>query len=190
MLGKHLGNSMDKPLLILDLDETLIRGVTEPLERDYDMLLGPYFVYFRPHARDFLGNLENEYTLGFWSSATISYVGPICRQLMKGFGDPLFVWDRERCTHRFDHFKKEPYYLKDLRRIEKNGLSLNRVLIVDDELRKVSLQYGNAVIVKQYLGQTSDYELLHLERYLSLIAREQDFRNIDKTEWRQHRELT
>lgn len=79
---------MEKPLLILDLDETLIHGLKEPLEIDFDMLLGPYFIYFRPFAVDFLRSQSDRYQLGFWSSATISYVGPICRQLMKGNPDP------------------------------------------------------------------------------------------------------
>ena len=175
---------MEKPLLILDLDETLIHGLKEPLEIDFDMLLGPYFIYFRPFAVDFLRSQSDRYQLGFWSSATISYVGPICRQLMKGNPDPLFVWDRERCTERFDHFQQETYYAKDLSKVERKRLNLARVLIVDDELRKVKGHYGNALLVKAFRGEEADDELVFLDQYLLGILPEPDFRKLDKSNWR------
>lgn len=176
---------MEKPLLILDLDETLIRGQESPLSEGepHDMLLGPYFVYFRPHARSFLAAMGEHFRLGFWSSATLSYVGPICRQLMKGQPEPLFVWGRERCTERFDHFKRETYYAKDLRHIEKNGISLARVLIVDDELRKVNRHYGNALIVRPFLGDAADDELPKLESFLRSVSQLEDLRRVEKSKW-------
>lgn len=174
---------MEKPLLILDLDETLIRGVHEPLEQDYDMLLGPYFIYFRPFVSDFLANQNERFRLGFWSSATMSYVGPICRQLMKGLPDPLFVWDRERCTERFDHFRQETYWAKDLRNIERNGMSLDRVLIVDDEMRKMNRHYGNALLVNQFLGSPEDNELVKLDAFLAGVYQQEDLRKVPKDNW-------
>jgi TFIIF-interacting CTD phosphatase-like protein len=74
----------NRPLLILDLDETLIRGATQALDRAPDMMLAHYFVYFRPHVRDFLEQGSENFTLALWSSATIAYIAPIARALWKG----------------------------------------------------------------------------------------------------------
>ena len=40
-------------LLILDLDETLVYSIEEPLGRDHDFTVGPYAVYRRPHLAEF-----------------------------------------------------------------------------------------------------------------------------------------
>lgn len=174
----------DKPLLIMDLDETLIRGVREPLPRAADMIVGQYSIYFRPFAREFLSGSLECFTLGFWSSASINYVGPICKELMDGLPDPLFVWDRSRCTQRYDFHKGTEIYLKDLSRISKNGVNLSRVIIVDDEPRKLTLNHGNAIYVRSFTGDQNDEELRLLASYLNSIADVPDFRRVDKHYWR------
>lgn len=174
---------MEKPLLILDLDETLIRSVSDPLPRAHDLLVAQYSVYFRPGVRRFLREVGEFYTLGLWSSATMAYVAPIAISLWQGLPEPLFVWDRDRCTQRFDFHKEEDFYLKDLRRVERNGISLSRVLIVDDEFRKVSLQYANALLIKPYLGESEDQELDLLAGYLVKIKDQPNFQKIAKGPW-------
>jgi hypothetical protein len=47
------GALMDKNLLILDLDETLLYGTERPLDREPDLLASGYFVYFRAGPREF-----------------------------------------------------------------------------------------------------------------------------------------
>ena len=175
---------MEKPLLILDLDETLIRGISEPLQREPQMCLGPYFIYYRPHVFEFLSGCAKNFELAVWSSATITYVGPIVKQLLQEITQPLFVWDRAQCTARFDFHQNKEVYQKDLRKVQANGRDLSRVLIVDDEQYKVSLQVGNAILVKPYLGELDDLELFHLYRYLESIAGGRDVYKIDKLNWR------
>ncbi|MBP9094149.1 HAD family hydrolase [bacterium] len=175
----------NRPLLILDLDETLIRGATQALDRAPDMMLAHYFVYFRPHVFEVLAQCNENFTLALWSSATIAYIAPIARALWKGLPDPLFVWDRSYCTVRYDFHKNQEYYIKDLRKVEAKGRDLNQVLMVDDELRKVSYQHANAICVKQFLGDMADQELLELLHYLESIKDIPDFRKIDKSSWRQ-----
>jgi len=148
------------------------------------MCLGPYYIYFRPHVIEFLSGCHKHFELAVWSSATITYVGPIVKALMQGIGTPLFVWDRSQCTIRYDFHKYKETYQKDLRKVQANGKDLSRVLIVDDEEHKVSLQIGNAILVKQYLGATDDLELFYLYRYLDSIADVKDVYQIDKTKWR------
>lgn len=174
---------MEKPLLILDLDETLIRSVAEPLDRPPEFVVADYNVYFRPGVSDFLKLVGEHYTLGIWSSATMAYVAPIAINLWRGLADPLFVWDRDRCTQRFDFFRHEEFYVKDLRKVERNGVSLRRMLIVDDEFRKVSLQIANAVLIKPFHGDLHDRELADLGRFLVSIKDEPDMQRISKGRW-------
>ncbi len=176
---------IEKPLLILDLDETLIRGVNEALDRAPEMVLSHYFIYYRPHVREFLAHCGERYTLGLWSSATSNYIAPIAKALWKDLPPPLFVWDRSRCTVRYDFHKGEEYFVKDLRKVMANGVDLARMIMVDDELRKVSLQNANALCVRPFLGDTDDAELQHLSKYLDSICGAPDFRKVDKTHWHQ-----
>jgi RNA polymerase II subunit A small phosphatase-like protein len=185
MVVKVMTKALNRPLLILDLDETLIRGATKALDRAPEMELAHYFVYFRPHVREFLAQCNENYTLAIWSSATIAYIAPIARAVWKGLPDPLFVWDRSYCTVRYDFHKSNEYYIKDLRKVQAKGLDLGQVLMVDDELRKVSYQYANAICVSQFLGDLADRELPDLSAYLESIKDISDYRKIDKSNWRQ-----
>ncbi|MEM7315243.1 MAG: NIF family HAD-type phosphatase, partial [Planctomycetota bacterium] len=48
-----MDNSARRPLLILDLDETLIHGSEVRLHRVEDFVVGPFHVYKRPHLGKF-----------------------------------------------------------------------------------------------------------------------------------------
>ena len=148
------------------------------------MVLGPYFIYFRPHVFEFLSGCAKHFDLAVWSSATITYVGPIVKALLQEITTPLFVWDRAHCTIRYDFQQEKEIYQKDLRKVSAKGRDLAKVLIVDDEEFKVSLQIGNAILVKPYLGEMEDLELFYLYRYLDSIAVSRDFYKLDKYNWR------
>lgn len=164
----------------------MIRGISEPLDREPQMSLGPYFIYFRPHVFEFLSGCSKSFDLAIWSSATITYAGPIVKALLQEITMPLFVWDRSQCTVRYDFHLDKEVYKKDLRKIRKaNGKDLTRILIVDDEQYKVSLQIGNAILVKPFLGQADDLELFYLYRYLDRIADCKDVYDLDKFNWRE-----
>ncbi|HMP52090.1 MAG TPA: NIF family HAD-type phosphatase, partial [Candidatus Melainabacteria bacterium] len=94
-----------------------------------------------------------------------------------------FVFGRNRCTRRFDPERKDHFFLKDLKKVKERGFDLDRVLILEDEPRKVSRHYGNVVYVRPYYGERSDEELLKLARYLLSIKDETNLRSIDKRLW-------
>jgi carboxy-terminal domain RNA polymerase II polypeptide A small phosphatase len=150
------------------------------------MSLGPYFIYFRPHVFEFLSGCSKSFELAVWTTATITYAGPIVKALLQEITMPLFIWDRSHCTVRYDFYKEKEVYQKDLRKVRKaNHKDLARTLIVDDEEYKVSLQIGNAIIVKPYLGETEDLELFYLYRYLDRISDCRDVYELDKSNWRE-----
>lgn len=169
----------------MDIDETLIHGREEPLERECDFSAGRFFIYLRPQVREFLASVAEQYDLACWSSATKDYLDSIVNELMSELScEPLFVWDRSRCTRRIDPFNGEEYFLKDLKKVRNRGVDLSRVIILEDEPRKVHRHYGNALYVKPYEGDIEDEELPGLARYLEFISTSPDFRKVEKRFWR------
>jgi RNA polymerase II subunit A small phosphatase-like protein len=176
---------MPRPLLILDIDETLLHAREEPLGRECDFQLYDYHVYLRPHVRLFLESASERYDLACWSSATRNYVAAMVKELMVGLtAEPLFIWDRSRCTRRFDFVHQEEYFLKDLKKVRRRGFDLDRVLILEDEPRKVNRNFGNAIYVKPFEGDLDDDELLRLAQYLLSIDSVDNFRHLEKRSWR------
>jgi len=91
---------MNLPLLILDLDETLICGVPTPMDRPPHLWVAEYAIYRRPHLDEFVGRVRSAYQLAVWTSATASYAGPVVRGIFPPDLPLVFDWSRERCTWR------------------------------------------------------------------------------------------
>jgi carboxy-terminal domain RNA polymerase II polypeptide A small phosphatase len=176
--------TLSRPLLILDIDETLIHAVEQPLDRDCDLRADQFHVYFRPHVTEFLVAVSSCYDLAVWSSATADYLKLIVGALMANIAVPLFVWDRNKCNRRMDFIQQEEYFLKDLRKVKRKGFELERILVLEDEPRKVWRNYGNAIYVQPFLGQIEDDELEKLVHYLLTIRSVPDFRTLEKRFWR------
>ncbi len=175
---------LPRPLLILDIDETLIHGREEPLDRPCEFLAGQYHIYERPHLNQFLQSVSELYDLACWSSATHDYLEIVVNTITKDLFSPLlFVWDRSRCTRRTDFTLQEEYFLKDLQKVKKKGYDLARVLILEDEPRKVNRHFGNAIFVKPYVGALDDDELPKLASYLQSVADVPNYRVLEKRNW-------
>jgi RNA polymerase II subunit A small phosphatase-like protein len=174
---------MEKPLLILDLDETLIFATPRKLEAEPDFGCFQYLVYRRPGLAGFIEECARHYRLGVWTSSTPGYAECIVSEI---FGEiPLeFLWTRGRCTRRFDFESREPYWVKNLKKVKRAGYDLDRVLMVEDTPRNLERNYGNLVLVDEFTGDPSDRELIELGGYLRRLSREDDLRKIEKRGWR------
>lgn len=176
-----------RPLLILDLDETLIHGSETPLHRPADFMVGPFHIYRRPHLGSFLASTAVHYSPAIWSSASDGYVTQVARQLAVFASEWQFVWSRRRCVSRMHPELMETQFIKDLKKVKRLGYDLDRVLIVDDTRHKVSRNYGNAIYVSPYEGADDDNELHQLARYLNSLRYEANFHRIEKRGWRTKR---
>ena len=177
---------MNRPLLILDLDETLIYGSDRPLAIDHDFMCGEFFIHKRPYVDEFIVSCAQLFNLAVWTSSTMDYAQGIVSVLFDGI--PLtFLWARDRCTRRFNAELQAHYWVKDLKKVKRAGFELERVLVVDDSPEKLERNYGNIVVVSEFIGDPADRELLDLASYLSGLAEEKDFRRIEKKAWRQGR---
>ena len=175
---------MDKPLLILDLDETLIHGSETRLERFPDFLVGPYHIYQRPHLTDFFAQVRGSYLLAVWTASMRIYAENIVKQAFPEDLKLEFFWSREHCKRRMDLETREQYWLKYLANL-KGRYDLDRILAVDDDPRCFEKNYGNHVRVRPYGGSTEDRELLHLATYLEQLAPLPNLRIVEKRGWRQ-----
>lgn len=178
---------MDRALLILDLDETLVYATTERGEVDHDLQIFDYFVTKRPHLDEFLDRIFLWFDVAVWTSSGSSYAA----QLVSGlFPDPdrlQFVWDGRRCTVRRDLSTDRYYTIKDLKKVKRRGYDLERVLMIDDTPRKLRRQYGNHLMLAAFEGDPDDRELLAVLPYLEWLSRQENLRTIDKRKWRQWR---
>lgn len=186
----------DKKLLILDIDETLLHASYQPLQtaKDstpaYDFMLAEYFVYLRPHLNEFLAFCFEHFHVAIWTSASELYALEVQHKIITDnprFADKklAFVWSRKRCVQRLDYEYKDYYFIKDLKKVKKQGYSLEHIIMVDNTPRKLCRNYGNLVCVKDFLGDKNDDELLKLMRYLIKLKTVDNIRQIEKRGWRQ-----
>jgi carboxy-terminal domain RNA polymerase II polypeptide A small phosphatase len=172
-----------KILVIFDLDETLIHATKESLARKEDFMIGEFHVYKRPFLDFLLLTLSRCNSLAIWSSGTSLYVNTVVEKIRPRGIKFEFTWSREKCTQRFDPDYNDYFYAKKLEKVENLGFAKERILIVEDLHRNVSLNYGNAVLVKPYAGD-EDNELELLCKYLASIGDISDVRPIEKRGWR------
>jgi RNA polymerase II subunit A small phosphatase-like protein len=96
----------------------------------------------------------------------------------------VFVWNVSRCTQRFDPDTAEHYWLKDLKKVKRRGFQMQRVLMIDDSPEKLGRQYGNHLRLIPFEGDPEDRELLDVLPFLDWIRDRDDFRIIEKRDWR------
>jgi len=177
-------SNLEQKLLILDLDETLIYATEINLERDFDFVVGPYFVYKRPYLDEFLKFCFENFEIAVWTSSTAVYAHEIIENIFD-YKDPIsFVWSRERCTVSFDEEERVNFYEKKIVKIKPRGYNLQSVIVIDDSPEKWRSSYGNLVRVKSFLGEIEDDELKHLIVYLERLNKIENIRQFEKRNWR------
>lgn len=174
---------MADKLLILDLDETLIHATENKLATKEDFQFDKYFVYERPYLRQFLIDISAHFKLGIWSTGDDAYVNEIVQHIKPDGVDLVMVWGRSKCSLKRDYTFDNYYYEKRLSKLKKKGFSLEQIIIVDDTPEKSGNNYGNAVYIKEYLGDTSDEELKYLYHYLLTLKDVENVRTIEKRGW-------
>ncbi|QEH38192.1 NLI interacting factor-like phosphatase [Aquisphaera giovannonii] len=177
---------MQRPLLILDLDETLAFATTEarPDLGVPDFRVGEFAVHRRPYLGEFLRTVASWYDLAVWSSASAPYVAGLVGRLFADGPALRFIWSSERCTRRYHPETQEYYWVKDLKKVKRAGFALERVLMIDDTPAKLERNYGNHLRVLPFEGQAGDVELRNLIPYLGFLRDVEDLRAVEKRDWR------
>lgn len=180
---------MKTKLVILDLDETLIFGTPTKLDRDEDFKVFDYYIYKRPYLNEFILEIYKHFKIAIWSSAGDEYVQEVTRQIKPINIDFEFVWSREKAVYQRNYdehgdIDSHYHYVKPLKKVKKLGYKLSEVLIIDDSPHKSKLNFGNAIYPKEYEGKLVDDELSILSKYLQVIKDKEDFRRIEKRNWK------
>lgn len=173
---------MPRPLLVLDLDETLVSAEEELRGIPGEVAFAEHYVVPRPGLASFLRDVRAKFDVGIWTASTAEYAEPIVHHFV---GDPLvFLWDRARCTLHSDINTREWVYLKDIKKLVRAGYAKERILIVDDTPAKIARSYGNYVHIAPFEGDLADEGLKFLASYLVSIAATTNMRTLDKRGWR------
>lgn len=175
---------MDRLLVILDLDETLVHSPDAPLGSSPTFHVGPHQIYARPHLDLFLVRLFARFRVAVWTAAGRTYASGVLARILPPDASLAFFWAAERCTQRFDHETRQYFTVKKLRKVEQQGFDLARVVVVDDSPEKHRLNYGNLVPVTPFVGDPADSELPDLLAYLESIEAVPNVRGIEKRNWR------
>ena len=172
-------------LLILDLDETLIHATAEKLSIQEDFCFDKYFVYKRPHLDWFLSEISKHFKVGIWSSASDEYVNGVVQQLAINGVNFEIIWGRSRCTNKRDIENDTFVFEKRLKKLRKKNFKLEKIIMVDDSPEKTKTNFGNAIYVSGFKGNSNDTELRDLHDYLvSKIKALENVRTIEKRHWK------
>jgi len=182
----------NKILLVLDLDESLIHSLPTGSGKDFDFMVFDYDVIKRPYLDYFINNCNKFFRMAVWSSGTDDYVEEVVKHIFPDTIKLEFVWGRSRATYcpvvDFDasgSYDPGHYdYVKRLKKIKPLGYSLEKTLIIDDTPSKARDNYGNAIYIKAFTGESNDRELLFLTEYLMGLKDCKDVRKIEKRGWR------
>ncbi|KZN43300.1 hypothetical protein N474_14645 [Pseudoalteromonas luteoviolacea CPMOR-2] len=176
--------SKEKKLLILDLDETLIYATEKKLAIEHSFVAGQYYVYERPHLKEFLDYCLREFLVAVWTSSNELYAETIVSHLFGGDHDLEFVWARRRCVRKFDLEYYDWFYVKDLKKVKRQGFNLDAMIMVDDTPKKLIRNYGNLVRVCRFEGNQCDKELRDLIAYLEELKGIDNVRTVEKRNWK------
>lgn len=173
---------MATKLVVLDLDETLVYSTDRVLDRPADLRVVDYHVYLRPHLHRFLDFVFAEFEVGVWTSSGNLYAEPLVEALMPG--RPVrFVWSSRRCSVTRDLETGAQTTEKRLAKLKKLGFNLDQIIGIDDTPCKYASNYGNLVLVPEYVGQPNDEVLLQLMRYLPSLRAVPNVRAVEKRGW-------
>jgi RNA polymerase II subunit A small phosphatase-like protein len=175
---------MQKTLLILDLDETVVFATEQKLAREEDFRVAQYFVYKRPGLNRFITFVLEHFKVAVWTASGSAYADAIVDGIFGGVEQLAFAWSRQRCTWRTNSDLQIGYWVKDLKKVRRLGHSLNKVVVVDDSSRKLERSYGNHIPVLPFRGDAVDNELEELEHYLLWLKSVPDVRSVDKRSWK------
>ena len=170
-------------LIILDLDETLVRATGNPTLDPPDFIIEAYRVRQRPKLHEFLRAISKIGDIAIWSSGNESYVDAIVSKVVPADIQLSFVWARSRCTRQYDSEQLEEYWVKDLKKVKRLGYQIERILIVDDTPEKIERHYGNHIQIEPFYGDLSDRVLPKLARYMEQFASTENVRTIEKRGW-------
>lgn len=177
------------PLLILDLDETLVHCVKDPTKdasfraeytgNNQQKVLLRYNV--RPHAQKFLEEMSQYFTLFVFTASEAGYARTLVAAV-----DPERAFIKRVFDRRFCCVTQKGYVVKDLRLFSREA-KLKNILIADNSCYCFFPQAKNGVPVLPFEHNKQDRELLELKEYLKHLSKKHDMLAANAEHFRLHR---
>ena len=151
-----------KPVLVLDLDETLVNSRECLWKRaDFEICNGKFKVQMRPHCREFLRELKPFYQLVIFTAGSPAYM-----EAIKDHLDP----DGDLFTAAFasDHLTWLPLgsYVKDLRIVEEElKVPSYSVAILDNTPNAYAWHQHSGCPILDFMCESDDNELVAYKKF-------------------------
>ncbi|KAI5152476.1 carboxy-terminal domain RNA polymerase II polypeptide A small phosphatase [Enteropsectra breve] len=168
-----------KPVLVLDLDNTLIYTSNKEIGK-YDHHITLYinqknrelWVKERPFLAEFLHEMSKHFVLVVFTAGVRDYGIQVLKNIDRNRTVSI-LFDRNLCTQLGTNSKNYPIYTKDLRTL---GFNMAKTVIVDDSAVSFTQNPENAVGITQFYGQENDTALQKLIPLLVNISKLGDVR--------------
>lgn len=158
--------SEEKPLLILDLDETLIHSDLDLKWSVHDQYLdtedGSVIpLNLRPYLFEFLDFCSMYFEMIIFTASCSDYANPIINFIEKDQSYFKYRFYREHCVTYGNLF------LKDLSIF---GKPLNKTIIVDNNIFSFAHYLRNGVLISSYTNESDDLDLCSLIEYFKTLV--------------------
>lgn len=173
---------MPRPLLVLDLDETLIHCSKKDFYGS-QTVLGGYYMAIRDGLDDFLQRISDHYDLMIWSNGGEDYVNLMVEAIWPSDIPLVAIYSAKQCGLEIKDGKGEPMF-KEVSKLVKRmpQYTKERVLALDDTPHKHKHNFGNLVRISPFEG-LPDRELELAANYLISISTCENFRGLEKRWW-------
>lgn len=158
---------MPAPLLVLDLDETLIYATA--VAGPCDFRLGSRCITIRPGAAEFLREARRHFRLAVWTARTAAYAHRVLKKLLPPNTPLTFVWSVAECHRAIDSTGRERWF-KDLERLRIAGFPLEAVAVLDDAPEALISREARVLAIEPYGGSADDEALNGWTRRLAEVA--------------------
>lgn len=167
----------ERPLLVLDLDETLIHCTGDiSLEGRFQMKLDfrrddgviiPGLLNLRPYVREFLAGVSQHYEIAVFT-ASLNYYAHTIIDILDPKRDYIsHVLDRNYCSKSITG-----QLVKDLRVFSPKPL--NEIILVDNNMYTFAPQLGNGVPIFHYFNDDEDTQLKKLQAFLMSCVKQKE----------------
>ena len=151
-----------KPLLVLDLDETLVHCNNHAGDFKITVNGQSMFIKLRPHLFSFLNYMSQLFDLAVWSAGVYDYVHTVLSYFPKN--KFKFVMTRRDCV--LINYKNQTFLTKPLAKIK----GYSKIYLLDDLWTNGILNVGKFIEIKPFKGERNDIELLKIHTVLKRLV--------------------